>query len=92
MYKIYNDENILVAEGDTLSVSTEELLEGNGYTIKHYTQEFRKEENLSETKIKELEIEKKKLHKIIEHFAFQNNVNNNFIKDLINTNDKELNI
>ena len=47
---------------------------------------------LLETKIEELETEKKKLHKIIEHFAFQNNVNNNFIKDLINTNDKELNI
>ena len=92
MYKIYNDENILVAEGDTLSVSTQELLEGNGYTIEHYKQEFRKEENLSETKIEELETEKKKLHKIIEHFAFQNNFNNNFIKDLINTNDKELNI
>ena len=33
MYKIYNDENILVAESDTLSLSVQELLEGNGYTI-----------------------------------------------------------
>ncbi len=33
MYKIYNDENILVAESETLSDSVHELLEGNGYTI-----------------------------------------------------------
>ncbi len=33
MYKIYNDDNVLVAESDTLSVSVQELLEGNGYTI-----------------------------------------------------------
>ena len=47
---------------------------------------------LLETKIEELETEKKKLHTIIRHFVFQNNVNNNFIKDLINTDDEELNI
>ncbi len=39
---------------------------------------------LLETKIEELETEKKRLHTIIKHFAFQNNVNNNFIKNLIN--------
>ena len=47
---------------------------------------------LLETKIEELEIEKKKLHTIIRHFVFQNNVNNNFIKDLINLDDEELSI
>ena len=47
---------------------------------------------LLETKIEELETEKKKLHTIIQHFAFQNNVNNNFIKDLINLDEEELNI
>ena len=47
---------------------------------------------LLETKIEELEIEKKKLHTIIRHFVFQNNVNNNFIKDLINSDDEELNV
>ena len=47
---------------------------------------------LLETKIEELEIEKKKLHTIIRNFVFQNNVNNNFIKDLINLDDEELNV
>ena len=47
---------------------------------------------LLETKIEELETEKKKLHTIIRHFVFQNNVNNNFIKDLINSDDEELNV
>ena len=47
---------------------------------------------LLETKIEELETEKKKLRTIIQHFAFQNNVNNNFIKDLINLDDEELSI
>ena len=47
---------------------------------------------LLETKIEELETEKKRLHTIIQHFAFQNNVNNNFIKNLINLDDEELNV
>jgi hypothetical protein len=34
MIKIYNDDGVLVAESDEkLSLSVQELLEGNGYTI-----------------------------------------------------------
>ena len=34
MIKIYNDDGVLVAESDDkLSLSVQELLEGNGYTI-----------------------------------------------------------
>ena len=36
MIKIYNDDGVLVAESDEkLSLSVQELLEGNGYSIKY---------------------------------------------------------
>ena len=48
--------------------------------------------NLLKTKIRKLELDKKKLYSIIRHFAFENNVNNNFIRELVKIYNEDLKI
>ena len=51
-----------------------------------------KEIHSLKTKIRKLELDKEKLYTIIRHFAFENNVNNSFIKELVKIYNEDLKI
>ena len=58
---------------------------------KNYDECLKKMHSL-ETKIRKLELDKKKLYSIIRHFAFENNVNNSFIRELVKIYNEDLKI